>query len=139
MDHIDRKRRAVLKIIEEHKNIDILIEQRRLEIMYPYKFDKDENVGGGKSDFGNTEVVARQAISVSNDPAIKKLEFHKKTIDRLLNNIDDLTFKIVNDLLLNKKSKSIYDLESELHLTHTTIYKKRNQFIDLAQKYLNLG
>lgn len=105
--------------------------------MYPYKFDKDENVGGGKSDFGNTEVVAIQAISISNDPTIKTLEFHKKTIDRLLSSIDDLTFKIVNDLLLNKNSKSIYDLESELHLTHTTIYKKRNHFIDLAQKYLN--
>lgn len=135
MDYISNRNKAI-EVIKDYNNLEMRIEHRRLEIMYPYQFDKDENVGGGKSDFGNSETVAKQAISVSNDPMIQKYQLQKKVLDKKLNECDDITFKIINDLMINTADKGVYALSDELGCGISTLYRKREHFIDEVAKLI---
>ncbi|MDN7145283.1 transcriptional regulator [Liquorilactobacillus mali] len=120
---------------EKIANIDKLINQREIELEWPYREYQDENVGGGRSTI--TSFKAQELIEKKEqDPYLQRLYRLKK---------------IKEDLLLDmtKQQKQIYELRwctddyydwllvgelLEPKLKKTQIYKKREKLLELLAK-----
>ncbi|MDC7953206.1 transcriptional regulator [Liquorilactobacillus mali] len=120
---------------EKIANIDKLINQREIELEWPYREYQDENVGGGRSTI--TSFKAQELIEKKEqDPYLQRLYRLRMIKDDLL--ID-----------MTKQQKQIYELRwctddyydwllvgelLEPRLSKAQIYRKREKLLELLAK-----
>lgn len=124
-------------------NIDKLIRRREIELEWPYREFKDENVGGGRS---SISIDKAQAVleKKEKDNYLQRLYRLRKIKDQLLGNKEKQIMGCMTEqqrkiYKLRFESDDYYDwlLVGELlepKLKRTQIYKKRGKLLELLAK-----
>lgn len=127
-------------ILREYPKLDSQIRHREEELRYPLSSD-DENIGGGRAQFKETDSVTQIMIAIDNDPEITELKNRKQTIERCLVEADANTNVIIKELYFKRYPKyNIMGLVNSNLVTcgRNKAYDLRNKFIDYLATELKL-
>ncbi|GAY74331.1 transcriptional regulator [Lentilactobacillus kosonis] len=117
------------QILKDHPYIDRYIKEREDSISYPY-VERDNNVGGGKAQFKNNEGTARVAITIATDKEIIFLKYTKRMVDECLEETDEDTLEIIQELYFKKRSTmTLTGLGRMLNLSRSQVARKRSDFL----------
>ena len=126
--------------LREYPKLDSWIRQREEELRYPLSSD-DENVGGGRAQFKETDVATQVLIAIDSDPELADLKNRKQTIERCLAEADEDTKIIIEQLYFKRYPKfNIMGLVNNniVNCGRDKAYKLRNKFIEYLTNELNL-
>lgn len=127
-------------ILREYPKLDSWIRHREEELRYPLSND-DENIGGGRAQFKETDAATQTLIAIDNDPELNELKKKKQTIERCLAEADEDTNIIIKELYFKRYPKyNIMGLVNNSIVTcgRDKAYKLRNKFIDYVTNELKL-
>lgn len=132
------KRSNQLKIEEwlhEYPHMGEYIRNREQELMYPYRDDHDENVGGGRSNIPG-KPVERMAITVADDRYLYNLKRIYRVLQDSIDGLDDDTRKIVFELYVKEHpTLTMQGVCDGLHISRAQGFKLRNRFfVELEKK-----
>ncbi|WP_283578844.1 transcriptional regulator [Limosilactobacillus ingluviei] len=132
-----RETKALLKdILRDYPQLEKRIKQRREEIMHP-TFDRDDNIGGGRSNVPSN-YLERRIIKMNDDEELQTLIKEKQLIDLCLDESDEETQTIIKEVYMGRTPQ--YSLSGliaagKIYCSQTRAYKLRDDFFnDLAGK-----
>lgn len=104
--------------------------------MYPFNEDRDENIGGGRSNVPG-KPVERMAITIADDRRLTSLERNRQIVDDCLDNTDEETKSIIYELYFKKhRELTISGVAQRLHLNDSTVSRKRTAFFEAIRDEL---
>lgn len=104
--------------------------------MHPFNEDRDENIGGGRSNVPG-KPVEHMAITIADDRRLTLLEHNQKIIDDCLDNTDEETKSIIYELYFKKhRELTINGVAQRLHLNASTVSRKRTAFFEAIRDEL---
>lgn len=119
------------KMLKDYPKIDSYIKQRENEIMYPYKPDRDENIGGGRALNKRDESAEMTAITIADDKYIQGLKRNKEIISRCLKQSDSLTYEIIEQLYFKEfPFLTMTGIAQFNHVDRTVCSRRRTQFFE---------
>ena len=127
-------------MLREYPRLASLIKHREEELRYPLSND-DENIGGGRAQFKETDVATQVLIAIDSDPELADLKNRKQTIERCLAEADEDTKIIIEQLYFKRYPKfNIMGLVNNniVNCGRDKAYKLRNKFIEYLTNELNL-
>lgn len=132
-----RETKALLKdILRDYPQLEKRIKQRREEIMHP-TFDRDDNIGGGRSNVPSN-YLERRIIKMSDDEELRVLIKEKRLIEQCLDEANEETQIIIREVYMGRTPQ--YSLSGliaagKIYCGQTRAYKLRDDFFnDLAGK-----
>lgn len=132
-----RETKALLKdILRDYPQLEKRIKQRREEIMHP-TFDRDDNIGGGRSNVPSN-YLERRIIKMNDDEELQVLIKEKRLIEQCLDEADEETQIIIKEVYMGRTPQ--YSLSGliaaeKIYCSQTRAYKLRDDFFnDLARK-----
>lgn len=135
------KRSNQLKIEEwlhEYPHMGEYIKNREQELMYPYRDEHDENVGGGRSNIPG-KPVERMAITVADDRYLFNLKRIHGVLQESLSTLDPDTKKIVYELHLKEHpTLTMQGVCGELNISRAQGFKLRNRYFSELEKKTGL-
>ena len=119
------------KMLRDYPKIDSYIRQRENEIMYPYKPDRDENIGGGRALNKRDESTELAAITIADDKYIQGLKRNKEIISRCLKQSDSLTYEIMEQLYFKEfPFLTMTGIAQFNHVDRTVCSRRRTQLFE---------
>ncbi|WP_373758266.1 hypothetical protein [Jeotgalibaca porci] len=141
------QRSKLIEILEQYPMLDSKIALRKLELKYPYA-ESDENIGGGKSDNGNTE-ESKQANLIDmmdEDEELLRLQLWKKGVQRALEKCKpldeserDSTRELVNLLYFDNKKFTITWISKHklIPLSESSLRERDRRFLNILDNLLS--
>ena len=124
------------QILRDYPYLDTYIANREQELMYPFSEDRDENIGGGRSNVPS-KPVERMAITIADDRRLISLERNRQIVDDCLDNTDEDTKSIIYELYFKKhRELTISGVAQQLHLNDSTVSRKRTAFFEAIRDEL---
>lgn len=118
-------------ILREYPKLDNLIKHREEELRYPLS-NTDENIGGGRAQFKETDAATQVLIVIDSDPELDELKNRKQTIERCLAEADEDTNVIIEQLYFKRYPK--YNIMGLV--TNNFVSCGRNKAYDLRNKFI---
>ena len=119
------------KMLKDYPKIDSYIRQRENEIMYPYRSDHDENIGGGRALNKRDESTELAAITIADDKYIQGLKRNKEIINRCLKQSDSLTYEIMEQLYFKEfPFLTMTGIAQFNHVDRTVCSRRRTQLFE---------
>lgn len=144
---IKMQQSKLIEILEQYPMLDSKIALRKLELKYPYA-ESDENIGGGKSDNGNSieKSEINQISVIDEDEELIRLTMWKKCIDRALtkckpldDSARDTTRELVNLMYFDDKQFTIPWISKHrlIPLSETSLRQKNKVFLNILGNLLS--
>lgn len=127
-------------MLVDYPNYEEHVEHRRFELCHPVG-EIDDNVGGGKAQFKQNDVVDRMLIRIDEDEYLNALRREHFAIRVCFEDADEDVQKICKELYFKKQRNRTYHTIADmcnggvLHISQTVAYDKFDDFMhDLAQQ-----
>lgn len=141
------QRSKLIEILEQYPMLDSKIALRQLELKYPYA-ESDENIGGGKSDNGNSieKSEINQIAVIDEDEELIRLTMWKSCIERALtkckpldDSARDTTRELVNLMYFDDKQFTIPWISKHrlIPLSETSLRQKNKVFLNILGNLLS--
>ncbi|TPR41257.1 hypothetical protein DY123_07135 [Apilactobacillus micheneri] len=129
----------VEKMLFDYPKIDGYINKRRNEIKNPFVEDRDENVGGGKSN-KITKAIENYVITVDEDKTLQSLKQQKESINEALTVLNPDISMVFKRYYFNNEAryKTLQGLATEYHVSKSLLYKERDMFFKDILKSMDL-
>lgn len=99
--------------------------------MYPFNEDRDENIGGGRSNVPDTFSVERKALTIGYDRKLRMLKRYKELVGDCYDQTDDITKEIINELYFKRHpTLTVRGVAQKIHSSRNTVSRKRKAFIE---------
>lgn len=126
-------------ILADYNKIDDYIKKREEELRYPHReTDLNGDIKGTRSSYDNH---VNMMITIEQDRRLTSLERNKRVISNLLNEADEDTLTIIEELYIKKRP--IYTLQGlidneMIFCSRRTASNLRTKFFEEVAKELNL-
>lgn len=141
------QRSKLIEILEQYPTLDSKIALRKLELKYPYS-ESDDNIGGGKSDNGNSieKSEINQIAVIDEDEELIRLTMWKNCIERALtkckpldDSARDTTRELVNLMYFDDKQFTIPWISKHrlIPLSETSLRQKNKVFLNILGNLLS--
>lgn len=120
----------VVAILRKYRDMDKMIEERRLELG-KRKQAVDENIGGGRAQNKNNNSTFDLVQRLVDDPELHALEHNRRVITQALRNTEEITRSIIQYMYINKYTRYDYTATADvLHISERTLVRKRAFFFE---------
>lgn len=143
-DHIWRKEKAyIASLLEDYPNYQAYVDSRIYELEHPVG-EIDENIGGGKAQFKEHNVVDNMLITIEEDHRLNELRREHYAIRACYDEADEDIQKICYELYFKKYNTRKYHTISDmcnggaLLLSQSAAYDKFDDFMHQLAMQLNL-
>lgn len=140
-DRIWKKEKAyIYSLLVDYPNYEEHVERRNWELRHPVG-EIDENVGGGKAQFKQNDVVDRMLIRIDEDDYLNSLRREHYSIRVVFDDSDEIVQTICKELFFKKARYRQYHTIADLcnagviHISKTVAYDKFDEFLhEVAQQ-----
>ena len=118
----------LIQIIKDYPNVPKYRHEREDEILHPWH-EQDNNIGGGRPSSSNGQ--ERLLVKLSDDRRLNAIRTQYDAVGRCLANTDPDTFRIINELCLQKHQYLTVDgLANQMNITPSSIRKRKAKFVE---------
>ncbi|QHB52463.1 DUF722 domain-containing protein [Lentilactobacillus hilgardii] len=129
----------IAEIISDYPKTDQYIKEREDELMNQFQDFRDENVGGGRAQYKNNTGVQDMAITLAIDKRLNTLKRHAKAVEECLNETDDDTKIIINELYIkHHPTLNVYGVAERVNLSASQVKRRRSKFFETLSVKLGL-
>lgn len=123
---------TIEKALRDYNWYDETIANIEFSLRNPYT-EKDDNIGGGKSDHGNSTENGAIAMAdmINSDALIKNIRWNKMVINGAFARTDNDTREIINYLYCDIDNLTSTELAIKLSVSVRTIERKRTKFFEM--------
>lgn len=123
---------TIEKALRDYNWYDETIVNIEFSLRNPYT-EKDDNIGGGKSDHGNSTENGAIAMAdmINSDALIKNIRWNKMVINSAFARTDNDTREIINYLYCDIDNLTSTELAIKLSVSVRTIERKRTKFFEM--------
>jgi len=123
---------TIEKALRDYNWYDETIANIEFSLRNPYT-EKDDNIGGGKSDHGNSTENGAIAMAdmINSDALIKNIRRNKMVINSAFARTDNDTREIINYLYCDIDNLTSTELAIKLSVSVRTIERKRTKFFEM--------
>lgn len=112
------------------------LERLRAEVLTPYNEDKDDNVGGGKSNLPG-DPTGRKAVALASHAKLLHLERVSDAIEEVYNRLPEVKREFVRVKYWTKPQRlTLAGICQELSISESTYKRWRRQVVDEVAKIL---
>lgn len=122
-------KRYIKNLLRDYPNLDKYIKEREEELRHPY-MESDENVGGGKAQFKQSEKEFHILVTIEQDRRLSALEKEKQVIQSTFESAGVITQKIIMDVYFKQRcSLACLVDEKQIPLAQAQAYRLESEFI----------
>lgn len=143
----DDEKKMVVGVIRRYPDLNQKIHDRREAIMYPFQYDMDENIGGGRAENVRNESTERMISKlVDEDPELQALTHQAKSVEKVLKQcvmkhnrslLDNITYDIIYEFYLaDVRTCNADSIARKVNISRTQVYERRNAFIEAVYEEL---
>ena len=116
-------------MLERYPHFNNEIERRKQELRVESNSERDENIGGGRSQNNENHGFESSVIKENEDWIIRRINLNKDSISEQLDLSSELVEKIINELYFKKHSVATVDsLALNWSISRSQISRMRQKF-----------
>lgn len=124
-------------ILNDYPNYEKYIKDLEESVLYPVRTE-EENVGGGKSNLPSSP-IENQVVALSEDKALRRLKVQKKAIEKVYDQADDYTQRIIKAYYFTKpRAMTWVGIARSIPMSKSQCLRYRNAFFERIADELGL-